>query len=125
MIGEQKTILVVEDEEETAELFSEMLKVSGFQVMRISQSQKAIDMIKEKPPNGIVLDIMLADISGLEVLRFVRQDSQLSQIPVVVVSAKGLPSDIKTGIEAGATAYLTKPVSYLDLTQTIEKALLE
>jgi CheY-like chemotaxis protein len=59
------------------------------------------------------------------VLRFVRQDSQLSQIPVVVVSAKGLPSDIKTGIEAGATAYLTKPVSYLDLTQTIEKALLE
>lgn len=125
MIGKQKTILVVEDEEETAELFSEMLKVSGFQVMRISQSQKVIDMIKEKPPNGIVLDIMLGDISGLEVLRFVRQDSQFSQIPVVVVSAKGLPSDIKTGIEAGATAYLTKPVSYLDLTQTIEKALLE
>jgi len=125
MIGKQKTILVVEDEEETAELFSEMLKVSGFQVMRISQSQKVIDMIKEKPPNGIVLDIMLGDFSGLEVLRFVRQDSQFSQIPVVVVSAKGLPSDIKTGIEAGATAYLTKPVSYLDLTQTIEKALLE
>jgi two-component system cell cycle response regulator DivK len=125
MISEKKTILVVEDEEETAELFSEMLKVSGFQVISSSQSQKAIDMVKEKPPNGIVLDIMLADISGLEVLRFVRQDPQLSQIPVVVVSAKGLPSDIKTAIEAGATAYLTKPVSYLDLTQTIEKALLE
>lgn len=125
MIGEQKTILVVEDEEETAELFGEMLKVSGFQVMHISQSEKVIDMIKEKPPHGIVLDIMLGDISGLEVLRFIRQDPQFSQIPVVVVSAKGLPSDIKTGIEAGATAYLTKPVSYLDLTQTIEKALLE
>lgn len=125
MTGEQKTILVVEDEEEAAELFSEMLKVSGFQVISTTQSQNAIDMIKEKPPNGIVLDIMLPYVSGLEVLRFVRQDPQLAQIPVVVVSAKGLPSDVKTGIEAGATAYLTKPVSYLDLKQTIEKALIK
>lgn len=125
MTGEQKTILVVEDEEEAAELFSEMLKVSGFQVTSTTQSQNAIDMIKEKPPNGIVLDIMLPYVSGLEVLRFVRQDPQLAQIPVVVVSAKGLPSDVKTGIEAGATAYLTKPVSYLDLKQTIEKALIK
>ena len=125
MAGEQKTILVVEDEEETAELFSEMLKVSGFQVVSSPKSQKAIDIIKEKPPNGIVLDMMLPDISGMEVLRFVRQDPQLSKIPVVVVSAKAFPTDVKAGLEAGATAYLAKPVSYLDLKQAIEKALLE
>jgi CheY-like chemotaxis protein len=124
MTDEQKTILVVEDEEDTAELLSEMLKVSGFQVVSSAQSQKAIELIQAKPPNGIVLDIMLADVSGLEVLRFVRQDPELSQIPVIVVSAKALPSDIKTGMEAGATAYLTKPVSYLDLKRSIDKALL-
>lgn len=122
MVGEQKTILVVEDQEETAELFSEMLKVSGFRVVSSSQSQNAIDMIKEKPPNGILLDIMLPDVSGLEILRFVRHDPRLSKIPVVVVSAKTLPSDIKAGLEAGATAYLSKPVSFLDLKQSIEKA---
>ena len=125
MTSEQKTILVVEDEEETAELFGEMLKVSGFQVVGCSQSQKAIDIIREKPPDGLVLDIMLPDVSGLEVLRFIRQKPQFSRIPVVVVSAKALPLDIKAGLEAGATAYLTKPVSYLDLKQAIEKALLE
>lgn len=124
MTDEQKTILVVEDEEDTAELLSEMLKVSGFQVVSSAQSQKAIELIQAKPPNGIVLDIMLADVSGLEVLRFVRQNPELSQIPVIVVSAKALPSDIKTGMEAGATAYLTKPVSYLDLKRSIDKALL-
>jgi CheY-like chemotaxis protein len=125
MTDEQKTILVVEDEEETAELLSEMLKVSGFQVVSTAQSQKAIEMIKEKPPNGIVLDIMLPDVSGLVVLQFVRQNPDSSQIPVIVVSAKALPSDIKTGMEAGATAYLTKPVSYFDLKRAIDRALLE
>jgi len=125
MTEEQKTILVVEDGEETAELFSEMLQVSGFQVVSSSQSQKAIDMIKEKPPSGIILDVMLPDASGLEVLLLLRQDPKFSDIPVVVVSAKALPSDIKAGLEAGATAYLTKPVSYFDLKQSIEKALLK
>jgi CheY-like chemotaxis protein len=125
MVGEQKTILVVEDEEETAELFSEMLKVSGFRVLNSSQSKHALDMIREKPPNGILLDIMLPDISGLEILRSIRHDPELSRIPVVVVSAKTLPSDVKAGLEAGATDYLSKPVSFHDLKQSIEKAFIE
>jgi len=125
MTEEQKIILVVEDEEETAELFSEMLKVSGYKVVSSSRSQNAIELIKDHPPNGIVLDVMLPDVSGLEVLRFVRQTPEFSQIPVVVVSAKALPSDVAAGLDAGATAYLTKPVSYIDLKQAVENALLD
>jgi CheY-like chemotaxis protein len=123
MTGDQKTILVVEDEEETVELFSEMLKVSGYQVVSSSQGKQAIEMIKEQPPNGIVLDMMLPEVSGLEVLRFLHQTPEFSQIPVIVVSAKSLPSDVKAGLDAGATAYLTKPVSYIELKQAVEKAL--
>jgi two-component system alkaline phosphatase synthesis response regulator PhoP len=122
MTGDQKIVLVIEDEEETADMLAEMLKVSGYAVVSSDHSQNAIEIIKEQPLNAIVLDIMLPGISGLEVLRFVRQTPQFTEIPVVVVSAKALPKDIKAGFEAGATAYLTKPVSYNDLKQAVEKA---
>ncbi len=119
---DQKIVLVVEDEEETADMLAEMLTISGYAVVSSSHSQNAIDIIKERPLNAIVLDIMLPGDSGLEVLRFVRQTPQYNEIPVVVVSAKAMPADIKAGFEAGATAYLTKPVSYNDLKQAVENA---
>jgi CheY-like chemotaxis protein len=122
MNSDQKIVLVVEDEEETADMLAEMLKVSGYAVLSSSHSQNAIEIIKEQPLNAIVLDIMLPGTSGLEVLRFVRQTPQFTEIPVVVVSAKAMPADINAGLEAGATEYLTKPVSYNDLKQAVEKA---
>jgi CheY-like chemotaxis protein len=123
MTEDQKIILVVEDEEETAAMLAEMLKVSGYSVVNSTDSKNAITKIKEQPPNAIILDIMLPDISGLEVLRFVRQNPQFTEIPVVVVSAKAMPADIQVGLEAGATAYLTKPVSYNELKQAVEEAI--
>ena len=65
----------------------------------------------------------MPDISGLEVLRYIHRKPDLACIPVIVVSAKSLPADIKTGLEAGASIYLTKPVDYLDLKQAVEKVL--
>jgi CheY-like chemotaxis protein len=67
--------------------------------------------------------MMMPDISGLEVLRFMQRKPGLACIQVVVVSAKSLPADIKTGLEAGTSTYLTKPVDYLDLKQAVEKVL--
>jgi CheY-like chemotaxis protein len=65
---------------------------------------------------------MMPDVSGLEVLRYIHRDPRLSHIPVIIVSAKGLPSDIKTGLDAGASFYLTKPVSFADLKRALEEA---
>jgi len=65
----------------------------------------------------------MPDISGLEVLQFMRRDPALEKIPVIVVSAKGLLSDIKTGMEAGATFYLTKPVAYSELMKAVEESI--
>jgi DNA-binding response OmpR family regulator len=123
MVMSQKTVVVVEDEPDAAEMFAEMMRVSGFRVVKSYSSEPAIDLIAAEKPDVVILDVMMPDISGLEVLKFMRREPMLAKIPVIVVSAKSLPSDIKTGMDAGASAYLTKPVGFLDLKQTVEKVI--
>lgn len=113
--------MVVEDEPDAAELFAEMMRVSGFRVVKMFSSTPAIKMIAQEKPDVVILDVMMPDVSGLEVLKFMRREPGLMDIPVIVVSAKSMPSDIRTGMEAGASVYLTKPVGYLDLKQAVER----
>ena len=119
----EKTVLIIEDEEDAAELFGEMMRVSGFRVLKTSKSTPAISMMTTEKPDIVLLDIMMPEISGLDILRQMRRDPVLANIPVIVVTAKGMPSDIKNGMEAGASTYLTKPVGYLELKEAVERAL--
>ncbi len=123
MPATEKTIIVVEDEPDAAEMFAEMMRVSGFRVLKAYGSGLAMKLIGKELPAAVILDIMMPDISGLEVLRYMRREPLLEKIPVVVVSAKSMPADIQTGLEAGASVYLTKPVGYLELKNAVEKAL--
>ena len=119
----EKTVLIIEDEEDAAELFAEMMRVSGFRVLKTSKSTPALSMMTADKPDVVLLDIMMAEISGLDILRQMRRDPDLANIPVIVVTAKSMPSDIKNGMEAGASTYLTKPVGYNDLKEAVERAL--
>jgi len=119
----QKTAMIIEDEPDAAEMFAEMMRVNGFRVLKMFSSAPPIPIIAQEKPDIIILDIMMSDISGLEVLRYIRREPDLLSIPVIVVSAKGMPGDIKTGIEAGASIYLTKPLGFLDLKQAVEQVL--
>jgi CheY-like chemotaxis protein len=83
----------------------------------------AIALISEKRPDAVVLDVMMPGLSGLDVLAYLQRDPRLEHIPVVIVSAKGLPSDIRVGLDAGAAVYLTKPVAFMDLRQAVESAI--
>lgn len=123
MVNAQSKIVIVEDEPDTAEMFAEMMRMSGYQIYKAYNGTSAIALISKEKPSAVVLDLMMPDLSGLEVLRLIREDPDLSDIPVIVVSAKSLPSDIKSGLEAGASVYLTKPVGYLDLKAAVEKAI--
>ena len=123
MSTSQKTVMIIEDEPEAAELFGEMMRLNGFRVLKMFASAPAIPMIIQEKPEVIILDIMMPDISGLEVLGFMRREPALASIPVIVVSAKSMPADIKIGLEAGASLYLTKPVGFLELKQAIDQVL--
>lgn len=119
----EKTVLIIEDEEDAAELFAEMMRVSGFRVLKTSKSTPALSMIADNKPDVVLLDIMMPEVSGLDILRQMRRDPNLANIPVIVVTAKTMPTDIKNGMEAGASTYLTKPVGYYDLKEAVERAL--
>ncbi|PWB75797.1 MAG: hypothetical protein C3F07_05565 [Anaerolineales bacterium] len=118
-----KTVMIIEDEEDAAELFAEMMRVSGFRVLKTSKSAPAIAMMTENKPDVVLLDIMMPEISGLDILRKMQNDPNLAGIPVIVVTAKSMPTDIKNGMEAGAFTYLTKPVGYIELKEAVERAL--
>lgn len=122
MTAPPKTVMIIEDEPDIAELFAEMMRLNGYRVIKSYTSTPALTLIAQERPDVIILDIMLPDISGIEVLRYIRREPNLADTPVIIVSAKSLPVDIQDGLEAGATVYLTKPVSYADLKEAVDRA---
>ncbi len=116
----QKSVMIIEDNPDAADLFAEMMQLNGYRVLKTYSSTPALTLITQEKPDVIILDIMMPDISGLDVLRYMRSDPELASIPVVVVSAKATPTDISAGLEAGASIYLTKPVSYVDLKNAVD-----
>ena len=125
MTSDAKKVIIVEDEPAVADLLEEMLSVDGYQVLKIHSSTSALAEIRAGKPDVVLLDIMMPDVSGLEVVRFMRREPDMQRVPVVIVSAKTLPEDIRTGLEAGATAYLTKPVDMGGLRRTVAQVIRE
>lgn len=116
-----KTVMIIEDEPDTAEVFAEMMQLNGYRVLKSYSSSPALTLLSQEKPSIVLLDIMMPDISGLEVLRHMRSEPELASIPVVVVSAKATPADIRAGLDAGASVYLTKPVAYMDLKAAVDR----
>lgn len=125
MTSVPKKIIIVEDQPEVADLLEEMLSLDGYQVIKIHSSTGGLSVIQAENPDVVLLDIMMPDVSGLEVLRFMRREPGLQQIPVVIVSARTSSSDIRAGLDAGATAYLTKPVDMDVLRETVAQVIRE
>ena len=115
MVIDRKTILIVEDEPNVAEMFVEMFRVSDYEVYKCLTSSEALELAKQHQPDLIVMDVMMPEISGLTVLQQIRAIAGLEALPVIVVSSNALPKDIQAGLDAGATAYLAKPISYPEL----------
>lgn len=115
----QKSVLIIEDEPDAAELFAEMMRLNGYRVLKAYAGAPGMVLVAQERPDVILLDIMMPDISGIDVLRSIRSDPELALTPVVIVSALANPGDIRSGLSAGASAYLTKPVSYVDLVNAV------
>jgi len=101
-------ILVVDDEKVILEVLEAYFEKEGWEVLFASNGIEALKKVKEKSPDLIVLDLMLPDISGEEVCRLIRKDSNT---PVIMLTAKSAEDDLINGIVIGADDYVTKPFS--------------
>ncbi|MDO5049192.1 MAG: response regulator transcription factor [Actinomycetaceae bacterium] len=106
------TILVVEDEESLRAPLVFNLQRDGYDVLEAEDGERALAAVAESMPDAILLDLMLPGISGTEVCRRIRQDSE---VPIIMVTAKDDVVDRIVGLEIGADDYVTKPYSYREL----------
>ncbi len=104
-------IIVVEDNDLNRKLFCDVLKVNGFEVMPIADGHGVLDTAREFDPNLIIMDIQLAEISGLDLIAEIKADQVLNTVPVLAVTAYAGKGDEERIRGAGAEAYLAKPVS--------------
>lgn len=120
----QKLVAVVDDEPETNEMIAEMVRLSGHEVVTSFDGFSAMRLISNEMPDLVILDVMMPDLSGLEVLRFMNRDPRLKKIPVIVLSARSRPEDIQEGIRAGANLYLTKPVAFNEMRAAVQSLIM-
>ncbi len=104
------TILIVEDNEMNIRLFSDLLKSKGYGVISCSDSTKALQLVKDNRPDGILMDIQMPVISGLELTRLIRNDSSINQTKIIAVSAFAMDEDIQRIHDVGCDAFISKPI---------------
>ena len=108
-------ILIIEDEIDIRELLTYNLELEGFDVVGAANGEEAYRALRSEPIQLVVLDLMLPDISGLEICRYIRRDSALSRLPVIMLTAKGEEVDRIVGFELGADDYVTKPFNIREM----------
>ncbi|GIW23257.1 MAG: DNA-binding response regulator [Candidatus Sericytochromatia bacterium] len=114
-------ILLVDDEEAIIESIEFALKQEGYEVVKASDGHEALQKVQLEKPNLIVLDLMLPQISGLEVCRILRREK--NEVPIIMLTAKGEEIDRVIGLEVGADDYLVKPFSLRELVARIRALL--
>lgn len=108
-------VYIVEDDQNIREIETFSLKSSGYSVMDFENAGDFFSQLEEQTPDLILLDIMLPDIDGLEVIRCLRRKSSTRKIPIILVTAKSKEVDKVKGLDAGADDYLTKPFGVMEL----------
>ncbi|HEV8345828.1 MAG TPA: response regulator transcription factor [Vicinamibacterales bacterium] len=116
-------ILIVEDDPDIADLVAHYLGKAGFATDRIASGREALAAIAAKPPDLVILDLMLPQVDGLEVCRTVRSDRKTAGIPIIMLTARGDESERIVGLELGADDYLAKPFSPNELVARVRALL--
>jgi DNA-binding response OmpR family regulator len=116
-------IVVIDDEPFILLMVEDKLKRAGFQVITMRESINALPLIKKERPDLVILDWMMPELSGIELCRMIKDDPDLRDMPVFLLTAKGQDTDKQMGMECGATLYITKPFSPRGLLEMVNKVI--
>lgn len=110
-----KKILVVEDDKDIASLVAHHLERAGYITETLNVGTDVVPHVSREPPDLVVLDLMLPELSGLEICRTIRSTPSIADVPVIMLTAKSEETDRLIGLELGADDYVTKPFSPKEL----------
>jgi DNA-binding response OmpR family regulator len=116
-------ILVAEDERDIRDLITFTLNYAGHQVVAVSNGEEAVEAAILEMPDMILLDVRMPKMTGYEACQKIKLNMDLQHIPIVFLSAKGQESEIRTGLDVGATEYLLKPFAPMELTARVNELL--
>lgn len=114
-----KQVLLIEDEPNIIEAISFILSRDGWTVKTHSNGADAVEMVKERRPDVVILDVMLPGKSGYDILRELRDDPEVKGLPVLILTARGQTKDREIAERAGCDAFMTKPFSNADVLETV------
>ncbi len=123
MMNRRISVLVVDDEEHIRRVLEYNLRLDGFEVYLAENGSRAIELAQEIKPDVILLDWMMPEMDGLEVVSKLKQDKTTKNIPVFMLTAKGMMVDVGQALCEGADDYITKPFDPMQLGKTIKKKL--
>lgn len=116
-----KRVLLAEDEPNIVESLTFILERSGFAVATTTNGRQALEVAQSDTPDILILDVMLPELDGYEVLRRLRADARTKTLPVLMVTAKGQREDRETAMRCGADMFITKPFVNSELIAAVEK----
>lgn len=115
-----KLVLIVEDNDLNKKLFRDVLEARGIATVHARDSKEAMELVRGKRPNLILMDIQLPEVSGLTITKWIKEDPELASIPIVAVTAFAMKGDEEKIRAAGCEGYLSKPISVAQFIQTVE-----
>jgi CheY-like chemotaxis protein len=119
-----RTLLYVEDNPANMMLVEQLIaQHSDLRMLTAVNGTQGIELARAAQPDVILMDINLPGISGIEALKFLREDPATAHIPVVALSANAMPRDVEKGMESGFFGYLTKPIKVKEFSETLNEAL--
>ena len=116
-----KTILIVEDNELNMKLFHDLLESQGYDILQTRDGVEALKIARLQKPDLILMDIQLPEVSGLEVTKWIKEDENLRDIPVIAVTAFAMKGDEEKIRQGGCEAYIAKPISVSEFLETVQK----
>ena len=119
-----KKVLIVEDNELNMKLFHDLLDSQGYETLQTREGMQALALARAHHPDLSLMDIQLPEISGLEVTKWLKDDEELSHIPVIAVTAFAMKGDEERIRQGGCEAYISKPISVMHFLETVRKHLI-
>ena len=117
----QRSVLIVEDNELNMKLFHDLLAAHGYRTIQTRNGLEALELARTHRPDLILMDIQLPEVSGLEVTKWIKEDDELRNIPVIAVTAFAMKGDEERIRSGGCEAYISKPISVMTFLETVHR----